>query len=204
MSSEKRDKAPRPLRLRIHSGIRWLHTYLSLVSLLMVLFFSITGLTLNHAEWIVGGLRQTEKTGQLPVEWLSGAEPKKLEIVEKLRSTFGVRGAVDEFRVDERECTVAFKGPGYAADAFVTRSTGALKLSVAEEGSLAALNDLHKGRHTSKTWAWVIDISAILLTLISLTGLGLLFYLKRIRTLGLIVVAMGAILLFVLARLALG
>ena len=204
MSSEKRNKAPRPLRLRIHSGIRWLHTYLSLVSLLMVLFFSITGLTLNHAEWIVGGLRQTEKTGQLPVEWLSGAEPQKLEIVEKLRSTFGVRGAVEEFRVDERECTVAFKGPGYAADAFVTRATGALKLTVAEEGSLAALNDLHKGRHTSKTWAWVIDISAILLTLISLTGLGLLFYLKRIRTIGLIVVAGGALLLFILARLALG
>ncbi len=170
----------------------------------MVLFFSITGLTLNHAEWIVGGLRQTEKTGQLPVEWLSGAEPKKLEIVEKLRSAFGVRGAVDEFRVDERECTVAFKGPGYAADAFVTRATGVLKLTVAEEGSLAALNDLHKGRHTSKTWAWVIDISAILLTLISLTGLGLLFYLKRIRTIGLIVVAGGALLLFILARLALG
>ncbi|WP_394796438.1 PepSY-associated TM helix domain-containing protein [Armatimonas sp.] len=204
MSSEKRNKAPRPLRLRIHSGIRWLHTYLSLVSLLMVLFFSITGLTLNHAEWIVGGLRQTEKTGQLPVEWLSGAEPKKLEIVEKLRSAFGVRGAVEEFRVDERECTVAFKGPGYAADAFVTRATGALKLTVAEEGSLAALNDLHKGRHTSKTWAWVIDISASLLTLISLTGLGLLFYLKRIRTVGLIVVAGGALLLFILARLALG
>ena len=170
----------------------------------MVLFFSITGLTLNHAEWIVGGLRQTEKTGQLPVEWLSGTEPKKLEIVEKLRSMFGVRGAVEEFRVDERECTVAFKGPGYAADAFVTRATGALKLTVAEEGSLAALNDLHKGRHTSKTWAWVIDISAILLTLISLTGLGLLFYLKRIRTAGLMVVAGGALLLFALARLALG
>ena len=169
----------------------------------MVLFFSITGLTLNHAEWIVGGLRQTEKTGQLPVEWLSSTEPKKLEIVEKLRSTFGVRGAVDEFRVDERECTVAFKAPGYAADAFVTRATGALKLTVAEEGSLAALNDLHKGRHTSRTWAWVIDISAILLTLISLTGLGLLFYLKRLRTMGLIVVAGGALLLFALARLAL-
>jgi uncharacterized protein len=204
LSSEKRDKAPRPLKLRIHSGVRWLHTYLSLLSLLMVLFFSITGLTLNHADWILGGLRQSEKSGQLPPEWLGGTEPKKLEIVERLRSEFGVRGAVEEFRVDERECTVAFKGPGYAADAFVTRATGALTLSVAEEGSLAALNDLHKGRHTSKTWSWVIDISAIVLTLISLTGLGLLFYLKRIRTIGLVVVAVGAVLLFVLARLALG
>jgi hypothetical protein len=184
--------------------MRWLHTYLSLLSLLMVLFFSVTGLTLNHADWIVGSLRQSEKTGQIPPEWLSSGEPKKLEIVEKLRSEFGVRGAVEEFRIDDRECTVAFKGPGYSADAFITRTTGALQLTVAEEGSLAALNDLHKGRHTNKSWSWVIDISAIVLTLISLTGLGLLFYLKRIRTAGLLVVAGGAILLFVFARLALG
>lgn len=204
MSSEKKDKAPRPLKLRIHSGIRWLHTYLSLLSLLVVLFFSVTGLTLNHAEWITGALRQTEKTGQLPKEWLTDATSKKLEIVERLRGEFGVRGAVEEFRVDERECTIAFKGPGYAADAFVSRETGALQLTVAEEGSLAALNDLHKGRHTGKAWSWLIDVSAIVLTVISLTGLGLLFYLKRIRTVGLVVVVAGAVLLFVLARLTLG
>jgi hypothetical protein len=172
--------------------------------LLVVLFFSVTGLTLNHPSWITSGLRQTEKTGQVPVDWVKGAELKKLEIVEKLRSELGVRGAVDEFRVDERECAISFKAPGYSADTFVTRETGALTVSIAEEGSLAALNDLHKGRYSGKAWAVLIDISAILLTVISLTGLGLLFYLKRIRTVGLLVVAVGAVLLFVLARLALG
>jgi uncharacterized protein len=204
LSSERKDKAPRPLKLRVHSGIRWLHTYLSLLSLLVVLFFSVTGLTLNHPSWITSGLHQTEKSGQLPVEWLQGAEPKKLEIVEKLRSEFGVRGALDEFRVDERECAISFKAPGYSADTFVTRETGALTLTVAEEGTLAALNDLHKGRYSGGLWAKLIDISAIFLTLISLTGLGLLFYLKRIRTVGLVVVAVGAVLFFILARLALG
>ncbi len=182
--------------------MRWLHTYVSLVSLLVVLFFSVTGLTLNHPDWIASGLRQTEKTGTLPVAWLTG-EPKKLEIVEKLRADYGLRGALDEFRVDERECTIAFKGPGYSADLFVTRASGAFQLTVAEEGALAALNDLHKGRHTNRSWAWLIDISAVLLTLISLTGLGLLFFLKRIRTVGLLVVGIGALLLVVFARLAL-
>ena len=37
----------RPLRLRVHSLLRWLHIYTSMVSLLVVLFFAATGLTLD-------------------------------------------------------------------------------------------------------------------------------------------------------------
>ena len=47
LSSVKSDKAPRPLSLRIHSAIRWLHTYISLVTLLVVLFFSVLYVLIN-------------------------------------------------------------------------------------------------------------------------------------------------------------
>ena len=81
MSSVKSaNKAPRPLNLRIHSAIRWLHTYISLVTLLIVLFFSITGFTLNHAEWSSGGLTQKEVTGTIDVKWLNITAPDKLNI----------------------------------------------------------------------------------------------------------------------------
>lgn len=33
---------------------RWLHIYLSLFCFLVVLFFAVTGITLNHAEWFDG------------------------------------------------------------------------------------------------------------------------------------------------------
>ena len=33
---------------------RWLHIYLSMVSFAIVLFFSVTGLTLNHPSWLGG------------------------------------------------------------------------------------------------------------------------------------------------------
>jgi len=68
-------------------------------------------------------------------------------------------------------------------------------MTIVEEGKLAVMNDLHKGRHSGKLWGVLIDASAILLSIISLSGLGLLFFLKRIRTGGLIVVAVGALLL---------
>ena len=196
LSSVKSDnKAPRPLNLRIHTAIRWLHTYISLVTLLIVLFFSITGFTLNHAEWSSGGLTQKEVTGTIDVKWLNITAPDKLNIAEKLREDHSLRGHVDELRIDDRECTVMFKAPGYAADAFIDVKTGQYQMTILEEGKLAVMNDLHKGRYTGKVWDILIDAAAILLTTISLTGLGLLFFLKRIRTGGLLVVAAGALLL---------
>ena len=196
MSSVKSaNKAPRPLSLRIHSVIRWLHTYISLVTLLIVLFFSITGFTLNHAEWSSGGLTQKEVTGTIDVKWLNITAPDKLNIAEKLRADHSLRGHVDELRIDDRECTVMFKAPGYAADAFIDVKTGHYQMTILEEGKLAVMNDLHKGRYSGKAWGILIDAAAILLTAISLSGLGLLFFLKRIRTGGLLVVAAGALLL---------
>ena len=195
MSSVKSVKAPRPLNLRIHSAIRWIHTYISLVTLLIVLFFSITGLTLNHTEWSSGGVVEKQVTGSMDVKWLDSTAPDKLNIAEKLRQDHSLRGHVDEIRIDDRECTVMFKAPGYAADAFIDVKTGSYQMTIAEEGKLAVMNDLHKGRHSGKLWGVLIDASAILLTVISLSGLGLLFFLKRIRTGGLIVVAAGAVVL---------
>jgi hypothetical protein len=194
-SVKSANKAPRPLNLRIHSAIRWLHTYISLVTLLVVLFFSITGLTLNHTEWSTGGVIQKDVTGTVDVKWLDTAAPDKLNITEKLRQDHSLRGYVDEVRIDDRECTVMFKAPGYSADAFIDVKTGQYQMTIVEEGKLAVMNDLHKGRHSGKLWGVLIDASAILLSIISLSGLGLLFFLKRIRTGGLIVVAVGALLL---------
>jgi hypothetical protein len=88
-----------------------------------------------------------------------------------------------------------FKAPGYAADAFIDVKTGQYQMTIVEEGKLSVMNDLHKGRSAGKLWSTLIDASAVLLTIISLSGLGLLFFLKRIRTGGLIVVGVGALVL---------
>ncbi|MGL6067306.1 MAG: PepSY-associated TM helix domain-containing protein, partial [Sediminibacterium sp.] len=60
-------------------------------------------------------------------------------------------------------------------------------------GLIGFFNDLHKGRDTGKTWLWIIDISAILMTLISLTGLVLLLFLKKRRNAGLLLAIVGLI-----------
>lgn len=171
---------------------RWLHIYLSMISFGIVLFFAATGLTLNHAEFFNGEVRTTQVKGKVDLKWVRDVD--KLQIVEHLRNVNGVKSALSDFRIDDSQLAVSFKGPGYTADAFIDRATGTYDLTVARMGIVAVLNDLHKGRDTGDVWSKIIDVSAGLMTLVSLTGLILIFFLQKRRMPGLIAVGIGTIL----------
>ena len=170
---------------------RWLHIYLSMVSFGVLFFFAVTGLTLNHTEWFSQAQRTLQVKGVLEAAWLKG-DVAKLEIVEHLRRTHRISGALTDFRIDETQCAVSFKSPAYTADIFVDRTTGAYDLTETRMGFVALLNDLHKGRDAGRAWGWVIDLSAVLMTLVSLSGLILVFYLQKRLVPGLTTLAAGA------------
>ena len=183
---------------RLAKYSRWLHVYLSMASFVVVFFFAVTGLTLNHTEWFAGRERTTQDTGAVDPKWTATPDAggvAKLEIVEQLRRAHGVRGSLTDFVVDDTQCTVSFRGPGYSADAFIDRRTGRYELTVARLGIAAVLNDLHKGRDTGAAWKLLIDVSAGLLTLVSLSGLVLIFFIHKHRTAGLLALAAGGLLL---------
>jgi len=198
--------SPRPYhwkivwKKRIAVASRWLHIYLSMVSFAVLLFFAVTGLTLNHADWFVKQQRTVQKKGAVDLKLLK-PDVDKLQIVEHLRAADGVKGALSEFRIDESQLTASFKGPGYSADAFLDRETGRYDLTETRMGAAAVLNDLHKGRDSGKSWGWVIDISAVFLTLVSFTGLIILFFLARRRVSGLVSLAVGGAICFLVYRI---
>jgi len=176
---------------------RWLHTYLSMLSFAILLFFAVTGFTLNHAEWFDTQQRPTQFHGTLNKGWVNTPNldaAAKDEIVNYFRSRYHAKGALSDFHVDGGQCEVLFKGPGYEADATIERETGKYDLTVSPFSMVAVLNDLHKGRDAGKKWSAVIDFSAILMTLVSLTGLTLIFFLTKRRFSGLLLVAAGALL----------
>lgn len=179
---------------------RWLHIYLSMASFGILFFFAVTGLTLNHADWFAGQQHTTQVRGTIDAKYLA-KDVAKLEVVEYLRNTHGIRGAVKDFSVEDTDCSVSFKGPGYAADALFDRATGRYVLTETRMGFFAVLNDLHKGRDSGKGWAVIIDISAVLMTAVSLTGLLLIFFLQKKRLSGLLAAAAGGLLCY-LAYLA--
>ncbi|KQB98880.1 peptidase [Pedobacter sp. Hv1] len=181
---------------------RWLHIYLSMVSFAIVLFFSVTGLTLNHPTWFGGDKQVVVKyKGAMNVNWVNSPDTNKiakLEIVEFLRKTYQVKGAVSEFRIDDSELSVSLKGPAYSCDAFIDRETGKYEVSEIKMGIVAVMNDLHKGRDSGAGWSWIIDISAVFLVLISLSGLILLCFIKKKRVAGLVTGIVGLIICYLI------
>jgi hypothetical protein len=103
--------------------------------------------------------------------------------------------------VDDSQCSVSFKGPGYEADVAIDRAAGSYDITETHAGLVAIFNDLHKGRDTGKTWAKVIDICALLMGAVSLTGLILLLYLHKRRIPGLLLLAGGGLLAYLIYAL---
>jgi hypothetical protein len=154
-----------------------------MVSFAILFFFAVTGLTLNHTDWFAHQQQSAQLKGNIQRDWVSAdrKEPAKLEIVEHLRATHHIGGAMSDFRVEDNELAVSFKGPGYSADAFIDRKSGSYDLTENKMGLVAILNDLHKGRDTGKPWSWVIDLSAGLMCFVSITGFILVFFMHKVR-----------------------
>ena len=195
MTPEQRALTRHAWKRRIAKYSRWLHIYVSMVSFAIVFFFAITGITLNHPDWMNGAERTTELRGQLDTTLTKAGspEPDKLAVVEALRQTHHITGAVADFRVEDTDLSVAFKGPGYAADVTIDRASGTYDGNESRLGFLAIVNDLHKGRDTGTIWKGLIDISAAVLAFISLTGLVLLYFLHKHRVAGVVLLLLGAV-----------
>lgn len=175
--------------------IRWLHIYGSMLGLAATLLFAVTGLTLNHADWFESA-EPTVRTGDgdVPLALLA-PDVDKLAVAEQLRARHGLRGSVTEFAIDEGQCLVVWKGPGYSADATIERKSGRYHLEEARRGWVAVIDDLHKGRDCGPVWSLVVDASAVVLAFLSATGLWLLFYLKKRRRNGLLTALVGTLVL---------
>ena len=175
-----------------------------MLSFAIVFFFAVTGLTLNHAEKFVGEVKATEEKGQLKAGWVNDPDTlriAKLEIVEYLRKTHKISAALSDFRIDPDQIGISFKGPGFAADVFVDRKNGSYQLSKTSAGLIGVINDLHKGRDTGRAWSVFIDVSAILLSLVSLSGLILLLFLKKRRVAGILVALLGVALFWLIYQI---
>lgn len=185
----------RSAKAATHRWARWLHVYTSMIALIIVLFFGITGITLNHPSWTFGDSASNEISGgTLQVDpLLEDGSVNWLPIAESIRAEYDVTGEVNDFGVNAGKGSILFTNPGYSATLFFDTQTGVFELTVHQEGFVAVMNDLHKGRDSGSGWAWVIDVSAGFLVAISLTGLTMQLFLRKRRRSAFISVAIGGV-----------
>lgn len=165
---------------------RTLHIYSSMLVLILMIFFAITGITLNHPDWQWRfGAQTKELQVQVPstllaVQWsddeLSQAQQIQ-PIADWFRQQHAVQGAVMQFNLDVEEgiLELDFKQPAGFYNISIDLATQQADLSHEFAGALALLNDLHKGRYAGQSWKWLIDITAICCLLFCLSGFYLLW-----------------------------
>lgn len=186
MSADGAADASRHARQRRAFWLRQMHTWhwiSSAVSLIGLLLFTVTGITLNHAAQIEASPKVATIEAVLPAEQLSRLREAQAD---------GAAGAVpDEIRdwlstalsshVDDRaaewsedEIYLSMPRPGGDAWLSIDLASGAVSYERTDRGWISYLNDLHKGRNAGEVWRWFIDVFAVACLVFCLTGLVLL------------------------------
>lgn len=165
---------------------RMLHAYLSAFAFLALIFFSITGLLLDHPDWLAGRARETDVKLTLPPAVLAEAarakDPNAALGAAVARMTPLV-GAYRSGEAEDGQANLRFEGVKGASTILLDLKTGQADVTVEHATALTVIGDLHRGKNASVPWRAVIDISAILVLALSVIGYVLFFSLRfRLRT----------------------
>lgn len=166
---------------------RMLHAYISAFAFLALMFFSVTGILLNHPDWLQGKPPAEETvTAQIPAAdiaaALKAAEPPKA-LAEAVTSRVKLRGAFHSGEMLEGEAMLRLEGATGATDVILDLETGKAEATVQRATVTTIVNDLHKGKNTGEVWKLLIDLTAILILALSVIGYVLFFSLRfRLKT----------------------
>ena len=152
---------------------RYVHGWLSAFAFLTLLFFSVTGLLLNHPEWFEP--TKTEQTTQLilPESILKSIKQQENPsdtILNYVRQQQNVVGRYQSSEVMDNEVMIRLESPAGATDIWVMTDTGEMEITQKPASTVSMLNDLHRGKNSGLAWSWLIDISAIIVIALSLVG----------------------------------
>lgn len=180
------DRFSRAFWLRHLHRWHWISAALSLVGMLL---FAITGVTLNHASQIESRPNVVSQEATLPVdlravlmrEHVTGKRPLPPLVADWLSSKLGTRVAGREAEWSEREVYLGLPRPGGDAWVSISLGDGAILHEVTDRGWISYLNDLHKGRHAGMAWSLFIDVFAGACVVFCATGLFLLHLHGRTR-----------------------
>ncbi len=165
---------------------RMLHAYLSAFAFLALIFFSFTGLLLDHPEWLQGRAQENEVKLTVPAATLARAQAAKdpnASLAAAVAKATPLVGAYRSGEVEDGQANLRFEGVKGASTILLDLKTGEADVTVERATALTVIGDLHRGKNAALPWRMVIDLSAILVLALSVIGYVLFFSLRfRLRT----------------------
>jgi hypothetical protein len=183
-----RGKTKGSLKGEVYRQARLWHGWLSALAFLALMFFSATGLLLNHPEWFKteGAAKPVESRLTLSADDLAKArtatDPGRA-IAEMAGRKTKLLGAYQSGEIIDGEAQLRTEGVNGSSDILVDMQTGKTEVSTERARLVTTLNDLHRGKNAGAAWKLIIDASAIVVLALSLFGYVLFFSLRfRLRT----------------------
>ncbi|MGD8177271.1 PepSY-associated TM helix domain-containing protein [Marinimicrobium sp. ARAG 43.8] len=172
------------LQRKIWNARNW-HWVSSAICLAGILLFAITGITLNHAAQIGGEPDVQTQTEQVPdtvLPALMSGQPLPSAFTRWYNDNTSYH-LHPETPVTWSPYELYASFPRAGGDRWFTvdLETGEFYQEVTNNGWLAYLNDLHKGRNTGWVWRLFIDVFSVACIVFSITGLMLLWKASKKR-----------------------
>jgi hypothetical protein len=200
MVSDALPRKPRPMgrwKAEFYRQSRLWHGYLSAFAFLSLMFFSLTGLLLNHPEWLKTEAIPPQET-RFTLAAADLAAARKAPDPAKALGTLmvgqeGVGGIYSSGEIDGDEAFLRFEGVTGNASVVVDLNTGQAEATRRKPDAVTIINDLHRGKNTGEAWKLFIDMSAAIFLILSLVGYVLFFSLRYrlVQSLGLTIASLA-------------
>lgn len=165
---------------------RMLHGYLSAFAFIALMFFSLTGLLLNHPQWLASkdsapsenivSLSNTE------IQTIQLAESPERQLDQLLSSKIKIVGAYKSGEVLDDEIMLRYSSAKGSSTVFADLLTGQINIETKKPNVTSIIRELHRGKDTAQTWRLMIDGVAIITLLLSSIGFFLFFTIRfRLR-----------------------
>lgn len=191
----------RQFKRRFYGYARAAHVYFSTYLLALLIFFCVSGVVINHPQWLQGRAVDGDQMVEFsqPLKASLGAadvfeHPPLAQIEKELNQQFDLPDASD-IMLDKAAAEIIFdyKIPAGYASLVININEQQGYLEYRNGGFWALMGDLHKGRNSGIAWVWLIDLSAVIMVLFAITGLIILLQNKKFRGPGLWWVAAGVL-----------
>lgn len=176
---------------------RLVHGWLSAFAFLVLCLFSATGLLLNHPEWLDGiEPRTSTETLTLDAKQLAeidAAEDPGEALAHIAGSLTTVRGSYVSGERAGPEVFARLQGVRGLTDLRLRLSNGELEVVIESTPAMIVMNELHRAERAGNTWRMFVDVSAVVLIVLSIIGYLIFLSMRfRLRT-ALILTAVSAV-----------
>ena len=195
----RRPRAMPRWKIEFYRQCRLWHGYLSAFAFLSLMFFSLTGLLLNHPDWLKQEEAQPQESrvtvSRDAIAAAMNLDDKPRALAALLSAQKAVSGVYASGEVEDGEAYLRFEGVSGNASAVLDIKTGAAEITTRKTDAVTIINDLHRGKNAGAAWKWLIDISAVIFLVLSLVGYILFFSLRHrlVQTMALTVISLGAL-----------